>query len=65
MRKTSLLIVLIKNMNARYPIHLGSPSANCFPGQVCRGAAAGGGDVSGCVSLGRVSDRVFKVGRGV
>lgn len=42
MRKTSVLIVLIKNMNVRYSIHLRSPAANSFPGLVCRGAVAGG-----------------------
>jgi len=46
MRKTAMLIVLIKNMNVRYSIHLRSQSANSFLRLVCRGAGAGGGDLS-------------------
>lgn len=66
MRKTAVLIVLIKNMNVRYSIHLRSQSANSFLGLVCRGA----GRVlclreTRYVSQGRVSACVFKVGRGV
>lgn len=59
MRKTAVLIVLIKNMNVIYSIRLRSPSANSFLGLVCRGE---GRDVSvgaGCVSLARVSGCVF------
>lgn len=41
MRKTAVLIVLIKNMNVIYSIRLRSPSANSFLGLVCRGAMAG------------------------
>lgn len=62
MKKTSVLIVLIKNMNLRYSINLRSPSANSFLGLVCRVAMAGREIVSEgarCVSLERVSDCVF------
>lgn len=41
MRKTSVLIVLIKNTNARYSIHLRSPSANSFLGAGLQGGARG------------------------
>lgn len=54
MKKTSVLIVLIKNMNLRYSINLRSPSANSFLGLVCRVAMAGREIVSEgarCVSL--------------
>lgn len=50
MRKTSVLIVLIKNTNVRYSIHLGSALANGFPGLVCRGShvcGCGGGSGGG------------------
>lgn len=40
MRKTPVLIVLFKNMNVRFSIHLRSPSANSFPGLVCKAAVA-------------------------
>ena len=48
MRKTSVLIVLIKNMNVRYSIHLRSPSANSLLGAGLQGEPwlAGRGDVS-------------------
>lgn len=48
MRKTSVLIVLIKNTNARYSIHLRSPSANSFLGAGLQGEPVAGreGDVS-------------------
>lgn len=58
MRETSVLIVLIKNMNVRYFTHLRSPSANGFPRlvfRVFRGAVAGGKIClrwASCVSLG-------------
>ena len=68
MRKTAVLIVLIKNTNARYSIHLRSPSANSFLGLICRGAEAGRViclKEARYVSQGRVSGCVFKVGRGV
>lgn len=41
MRRTSVLIVLIKNMNVRYSIHLRSESANSFPRLVCKAVVAG------------------------
>lgn len=41
MRKTAVLIVLIKNMNVRFSIHPRSQPANSFLGLVCRGAVAG------------------------
>lgn len=56
MRKTSVLIVLIKNTNVRYSIHLGSPSANGFPGLVCRGShVCRWGEMCDCVGRGRIS----------
>lgn len=66
MRKTAtaVLIVLIKNMNARYLIHLRSASANGSPGLVLQGSHGWQGDVPEGVS--RVSLAVsFKLeGRG-
>ena len=62
MRKTAVLIVLIKNRNVRYSIHLRSPSANSFLGAGLQGSRGWQGDVSegaGCVSLWRVSGCVF------
>lgn len=41
MRKTFVLIVLIKNMNVRYSIHLRSEPANSFPRLVCKAVVAG------------------------
>lgn len=58
MTETSVLIVLIKNMNVRYFTHLRSPSANGFPRlifRLFRGAMAGGEIClrwASCVSLG-------------
>lgn len=46
MRKTGLLIVLIKNMNVRYSIHLGSQSANSFLRLGLQGSCGWEGDVS-------------------
>lgn len=62
MRKTAVLIVLIKNMNASYSIHLRSQSANSFLRLVCRGAGAGRVIClrrARCVSQQRVSGCVF------
>lgn len=49
-RKTHMLIVLIKNMNVSYSIHLRSPLANSFLGLVC-GVGVGGGRCERCVSV--------------